>query len=729
MSNWGGYIKLKGETEYKKALREISANMRMLTSEMKVATSMYDRNDKSVENLTGQNEVLTKRIAEQEKKVKLLAGAYLQSVEATGESSQASKKLRTDLNNAQATLNGYERQLRNNTKAIEDFGEESEDAGKGVLKLGDLIKANLISGAVIGGLKALGSAMKQVAGAFVDIGKQAVKSYAEYEQLVGGVETMLGEGSEASKKLMQYAVEGYKTAGISANEYMQQITSFSASLINSLDGDTNKAVEIGNMALIDMMDNANKLGSDIGSIQNAYQGFAKQNFTMLDNLKLGYGGTKSEMKRLLEDAEKLSGIKYDISNLADIYQAIHVIQDMKWGMSGTTDIKRLTTIEGSLKGLKASWSNLVTGIANDNADFSKLINNFVDSIVIAGENLLPRISIVIDGIVDLVMAIGEKLVEKSPELIEKGMELINKVVSGALIMLPKMVEVANLLMSNIAVTIIANLPLLIESGVKIIVSLVQGLGQSLPTLIPVIVEALMTMVDTLIKNIDVIIDAGIELILGLADGLILAIPQLIEKIPIIIESLIKAIIENYPKIIKAGGELLGKLGIGIVGAIGDLVMQLPKVLKAILEGINEWGKTFQETGANFVSGIWKGISDRLDWFKQKIRGWVGDVMKFIKKLFGISSPSKLFKDEIGTNLALGIGEGFSDTMRNVSKDMANAIPTEFDANIHQETKVINPEQTMMVKAFKEALKGVKVIMNDREMGEFVTDTVGKVVFT
>lgn len=280
----------------------------------------------------------------------------------------------------------------------------------------------------------------------------SVKQFAEYEQLVGGVETLF---KDSSNKVMDYANNAYKSAGMSANEYMSTITGFAASLLQGLGGDTEKAAQIGNMAVEDMSDNANKMGTSMESIQNAYQGFAKQNYTMLDNLKLGFGGTKEEMQRLLQEAEKISGIKYDIGNFNDIIEAIHVIQT-EMGITGTTALEASETIEGSLNMTKSAWSNLLTGMADDNADFETLVGNLVNSLGSLGENLLPRIKIAIEGIGELIRTLLPKVLDEIPEMMaslfpesmqedvkrifEGIVEAIKTAVDVAVQLLPKIVE-------------------------------------------------------------------------------------------------------------------------------------------------------------------------------------------------------------------------------------------------------------------------------------------------
>ena len=301
------------------------------------------------------------------------------------------------------------------------------------------------------------STMAKVGGAAIAAGaagvaaltKMGVEGFAQYEQLTGGVETLF---KDSQGTVMRYAENAYKTAGMSANQYMETVTSFSASLIQSLDGDTAKAAEIGNMAITDMSDNANKMGTSIEMIQNAYQGFAKQNYTMLDNLKLGYGGTKEEMQRLLDDASKISGIKYDISSFADVTEAIHVMQE-EMGIAGTTAAEAATTIEGSIGMMKAAWQNLVVGMADENANMEVLIGNFVESTATAAQNILPRISQALAGIGEVITGLAPVIAQALPVLVETV------------------------------------LPSLLAAGVSLVTSIVQGVVAALPALYTALLEA------------------------------------------------------------------------------------------------------------------------------------------------------------------------------------------------------------------------------------------------
>lgn len=289
------------------------------------------------------------------------------------------------------------------------------------------------------------------AGAIGVLTKLSVEQYAEYEQLTGGVETLFKNSSD---KVMEYANNAYQSAGMSANEYMSTITGFAASLLQGLGGDTEKAAQIGNMAVEDMSDNANKMGTAIERIQDAYQGFAKQNYTMLDNLKLGYGGTKTEMERLLADAQKISGVKYDISNFNDVIEAIHVIQE-QMGITGTTAKEAATTIEGSLNMTKSAWKNLLTGMADSNANFDVLVQSLVNSLGSLGENLLPRIKIAIEGIGKLIRTLLPEILDEIPEMLaslfpESMQEDIKIIFQGIVEAIKTTVDIAMQLLPKIA---------------------------------------------------------------------------------------------------------------------------------------------------------------------------------------------------------------------------------------------------------------------------------------
>ena len=336
----------------------------------------------------------------------------------------------------------------------------------------------------------------------------AVNNYAEYEQLVGGVETLFKKSADV---VQQYAANAYKTAGMSANEYMETVTSFSASLLQSLDGDTNAAAEKANLAITDMSDNANKMGTSMEMIQNAYQGFAKQNYTMLDNLKLGYGGTKEEMQRLLKDAEKLSGQKFDLSSYADIVDAIHVVQT-EMGITGTTAKEASETISGSLASAKSAWSNLVTGIADDGADFDSLMDNFVESVTTSADNIAPRIGIALNGVAKLIKEIVPVAMQYIPEIITE--------------FLPTIADSAVGIVSSIANAILENLDQVIDMGIDIVEYLKNGIIENLPMIVESASEIVNTLSEKIIELSGVLAEAAYELVDALGNELSEQIPGL-----------------------------------------------------------------------------------------------------------------------------------------------------------------------------------------------------------
>ena len=730
-SSFGGTVKLNGEDEYKKALRDITSNLKLVSSELKLTNTEFSNGDKNIKQAKTSYDSMKNTLQSQKDKVKELKEALSKMEKEYGSNNETVRIFKTQLNNAENQLKQMEDATDKSNKELKEMKKGFDDAGDGALKFSDVLKANVLGDVIVDGLKKIGSATLEIGKAFVEVGKQAIDNYADYEQLIGGVETLF---KDSASIVEGYANNAYKTAGLSANDYMETVTSFSASLLQSLNNNTAKSAEVADMAITDMSDNANKMGTDMSMIQSAYQGFAKQNYTMLDNLKLGYGGTKSEMERLLTDAQKISGIKYDISSFADITQAIHVMQE-EMGITGTTAKEASTTIQGSVSSMKSAWSNLLTGVADDNADWGTLVNNFVDSVVTAADNLLPRIETAVEGVGLLITDVLGLLLDK---LVPMGIQLIQNLITGISDQLPDIISSVNNAISVIISGLIDMLPQLLQIGIQIIVSLVQGIAQSLPTLIPQMVDAIIIMVDTLLDNIDLIIDAALILIISLAQGLIAALPKLVEKIPEIIDKLVVTLTnpQMMEKIITTAGLLIGALARGLIKAIPQLISSVPKLLSSIVQGLKNGFVMMAESGKNLVQGLWAGLTNNLDWIKNKIKGWVGNVTGFIKKLFGINSPSRLFRDEIGTNLALGIGEGFSDTMDDVTQEMANAIPTEFDTTINSKIGSNSYQNVAssssfdnMVVAFKTALKDVKVIMDEKEMGTFVTNAVEEVVYS
>ena len=591
--NFGLKIGLEGEKEFKKALSEINQSFKVLGSEMKVVSSQFDKNDNSVQALTARNQVLNKEIEAQKQKIETLRAALANASESFGENDRRTQSWQIQLNNATAALNDMERELDRNNAALDeaeremddvadsadDMEEEIDDAGDAADKSSGKFEK---FGSV---LKGIGTAMGAVAvaagAAAVSLGKEVIAAYADYEQLVGGVDTLF---KESSQELQTYAANAYKTAGMSANDYMETVTSFSASLISSLGGDTEAAVKYADMAITDMSDNANKMGTDMELIQNAYQGFAKQNYTMLDNLKLGYGGTKTEMERLLADAQAISGIEYNIDSYADVVEAIHVIQD-SMGIAGATAAEAENTISGSINSLQAALQNMLVGFGDANADMNMLCQNMVDAL----QNVIKNVTPVIENMVKVLPTVTDALLtafaDLLPSLLDTVTQLFTQILNTILTLLPQLIPAAVSAIMTIVQALIDNLPLLVDAAVQLVVSLVKGIGSALPQLIPAAVQAIVTIVQGLIENLPMILDAALQLIMGLAEGLLTAIPILIEALPSIILAIVDFIIGAIPQIIEAGIQLLTSLVSALPEIITAIVAAIPQIIEGIITAV------------------------------------------------------------------------------------------------------------------------------------------------
>lgn len=581
-----------------------------------------------------------------------------------------------------------------------------------------------IGSAVNTAVKASAAAVGAASAGVAALGTACINAYADYEQLAGGVETLFKDSADT---IQTYADNAYKTAGLSANEYMETVTSFSASLLQSLDGDTEKAAAAADLAITDMADNANKMGTAMESIQNAYQGFAKQNYTMLDNLKLGYGGTKEEMQRLLADAEKLSGVKYDLSSYADIVEAIHVIQT-EMGITGTTAKEASTTIQGSVASMKAAWANLMVGMADDTQNFDMLLSNFIESIGTVADNLLPRIGIVIEGMGKLVAGLAPEIAsalptltnELLPNLVELGVQSISALVQGIQENGDSLAAGALSIVGTLAEGIAELLPMVADTAASLAVSLADGLTESLPNIIPVAIETISTLVENLTENANTVIEAGIQIILALGEGLIAALPQLIETVPQIVINIANVINDNAPKLVDTALYLITRLAVGLVQAIPTLVVNIPKIIEAIVaafmafqwlnlgkqlidgvaNGVKKAGESMataakntfskfksklvgvevaselKNIGKHIIDGIVGGIKNSLSKIAN-IAGKIKDtLLSKLKGLFRIASPSKLMKEEVGAYIGEGIAVGIEESGQmavDAAEDVADKI--------------------------------------------------------
>lgn len=479
------------------------------------------------------------------------------------------------------------------------------------------------------------AAVGAAAAGIVALTKAAVENYAEYEQLVGGVETLFKNSADI---VQGYAANAYKTAGLSANEYMSTVTSFSASLLQSLGGDTEAAAKYADMAISDMSDNANKMGSSMESIQNAYQGFAKQNYTLLDNLKLGYGGTKTEMERLVADAAKVdSSIDKNSLSFGNIVKAINVVQK-EMGIYGTTALEAEKTISGSVASTKAAWENLVTGIADDNADFEVLINNFVGSAGTALENILPRVEQALNGAASLIENIVPIIVNKIPEIITN------------------------------------NLPSIANSALNIIETLVNGLTDNVDELIPSVLEIISTIVKRLTQLLPKITQSALDLIITLAEGLITYLPELTDSVVDIILKIVDVLTNpnNLSRLISVALRLILELANGLIRALPELAAKVPQIITSIVTTLIKSLPQIVSVGRQIVSGIWQGIQNAKAAFFANVQNFFSGIVDSVKKKLKIQSPSKVFA-EIGRFMAEGVGVGWNSAFRDIQRDINDSL--------------------------------------------------------
>ncbi len=639
------------------------------------------------------------------------------------------------------------------SSAIKATGDAAAAAAKG----GFTVLTNVVGGTA----KAFGAFSIAAITGLASITKGAVENYAAYEQLVGGVETLFGT---SAGKVQEYASNAYKTAGMSANQYMETVTGFSASLLQSMGGDTEAAAEKANLAITDMSDNANKMGTSMDSIQTTYQGFAKQNFTMLDNLKLGYGGTKEEMQRLLDDATKLSGVKYDISSYADIVDAIHVVQT-EMGITGTTAKEASTTIQGSLDSTKAAWSNLLTGLADEDADMGALIDDLAASVETVITNIMPRVIQAITsttqmvpqiitalsgaavqvagtmggllqtlipqllqaffgliqagidllptlvpqllqaaitlftGLLDglnqtipqllamlpvLIQNITSTLTANLPQIITSGIDILINLINGITNAIPQLIESIIALFPVIVQAIMNNLPRIVEAGLNLLISLISGIVQALPQLISMLPQVISTIINTLTSMLPQIIQMGITLLQTLINGLIQALPSLIAAVPQIISSIINTLTNNLPQIITMGITLIGSLISGLIQALPSLIAAVPQIISAIWDTImnTDW----LSLGGNIINGVIQGVKNAAGSLIQVFKDLAASALDAVKDFFGIHSPSRVMRDQVGkmipAGMAIGVEEGMDDEEDRIQEAMRKGVPTTIDSYIN-----------------------------------------------
>ena len=527
----------------------------------------------------------------------------------------------------------------------------------------------------------------------------AVNAYGEYEQLVGGVETLFGaqgmsieqyaqsvgktvsevQGKYASlikaqDNVMENAHQAYIKQGMSANEYMKTVTTFSASLLQGLQGDTVKASKVADMAVTDMADNANKMGTSMEMIQNAYQGFSKQNYTMLDNLKLGYGGTKSEMERLLADAEKLTGVKYDINNLADVYNAIHAIQN-NLGITGTTAKEAMGTIQGAMNMTKASWENLMIGLSDGKQNINELANQFGTSFNTLVDNVFPRIQQAFQTIPQVMTLIIPQLLSTIISLLPTLLSAVGQLISGIAQALPSLATslfgAVKTIFTMIVNTFTSGAPKFMESAKQMVLNMCKGIEQNLPNIISSALDMLLNFSQAVLNYAPQLVSMGMDLLVSLAKGIADAIPTLIAKVPTIISNLANAFSNSASTILFKGIEIIIELGKGLIQAIPTLIANIPKIIKAIIDvwnAVNWWN-----LGKSLISGISKGITSLGDNLKSTVNKIFTNIEDFIKNSLTKAKDGAVNVFGNMGQLLKNIATGIWNTIKSIFTSMSGGI--------------------------------------------------------
>ena len=599
-------------------------------------------------------------------------------------------------------------------KQMKDTGEEFDDAGESSSRFADVLKANLTSEAIIGGLKVLGKGILEVGKAFGSLVVEGVKSFAELEQNIGGSEAVFGEFATSIQKTAEQA---YRTMGTTQSEYLATANKMGA-LFQGSGLDAQRSMDLTTQAMQRAADMASVMGIDTQSALDAVTGAAKGNYTMMDNLGVAMNATTLEAYRVSQGMDTAFS---KMTNAEKAELAMKYFFENTTQYAGNFEREASETISGSIGQLTAAVQTWVAGLGNSEADITVLTQNIVNAFQDVVANVVPVVENIVATIPTVLATLMPAINQLLPMLLTIGANVINTLLDGITSALPALVAAAKPIISVLVTGVMKNLGPILKTGVEILLSLIDGIADTLPDLIPMAVEVIETVIEGLVDNLPKIIETGIKILAGLIEGLTNAIPKLVQFLPRIITTIVQTITQKLPQIIQMGITTLTSLIQGLTNALPQLVKMLPEIIKTIIttltsslpqiilmgvqlltsliEGIVKslgnlatagWEiiKTLVGTlaslpsemwdiGKEVVSGIWEGISDSYTWIKNKIKGWVGNVTKFIKNLFGIHSPSTVMRDQVGKYLALGIGEGFTDEMKYVAKNMVAAVPMDF----------------------------------------------------
>lgn len=547
---------------------------------------------------------------------------------------------------------------------------------------------NKIGGIAKGVAVGVGASITAIGTGLSVLVKNAVDNYAEYEQLTGGVESMFGgieKGAEQIKKVTDTANEAWKNLTMSQNDYYKNFTSTYPLMKNDIE-DQNEAIEQTNRLMTLESDLANTFGYSVEQASTAINWALKGSFNYIDNLNLGIKGTQ---EGFLEAAHNAGYMVNDVKELtsSDILDILEKTA-AQYGVLGKTAEEAMKTIQGSTKAAKSAWTNLVTGIADDNADFDKLVSDFVDSVSAMLDNLIPRILTAIEGLGELIPKLIEVLMNHLPEIITTGQNILNALLQGIVENTPQIASTITQVILSLVDFIIQNLPMVLQAGVTILLELIKGITQALPDLIPTMVQVIMNMVNILLDNIDEIIECGIELLVALTEGIMNALPELIARLPEIIIKITTKLIELSPQLLSAALRIILALAEGLIKYVPEMISRIPQIIKSMINAFKQGLGDFINIGKNLLKGIWEGISNTKEWLVNKIKDIGKTITGAFKKIFGIHSPSKLFRDEIGKNLILGVGVAFEkddDLINKQISDFGDDVYKKMQGAVNMET--------------------------------------------
>lgn len=704
--NFGIKLGVEGEAQFKKALTDINQQFKVLGSEMKLATSQFDKNEDSVESLTAKNEVLGKQIDAQKSKIETLRSALQNASDSFGENDRRTQQWVVALNNAEAELNGMERELSQNEKAIDGIGDEASDAAKQTDNLGDEIEGTAKEADSAGGkFEKLGTVVKGIGvamgAALAAIGTAAVAAGKAL------VDMTVESAAYADEMLTQSTVTGMSVESLQAYSYAADLVDVSLdtltgsmaknvkSMASAADGSAKYADAYKQLGVSVTDANGNLRDSEdvywecidaLGNISNeterdalAMQLFGKSAQDLNPLIAQGSEGIAA----LTDEAHRMGAVLSEES-IAKLGAFDDSVQRLKQGgeaakrVMGTVLLPQLQDLADDGVSLLGEFTTGLVDAGDDFGKISEVIGNAVGGLADMIMEHLPKI---IQVGMDIVMAIGSAIVENLPTIVDCASSIVMTLLEGLIEALPAITEGALQLVLTLVQGIIDNLPAIIEAAINMIVTLATGIADALPELIPSIVEAIILICQTLLDNMDKILEAAFAIIQGLAEGLLNALPKLIEALPQIITTIINFITGNLPKIIEMGIKLVIQLAVGLVKAIPQLIAAIPQIIAALVQGLGQAVGAVVNIGKNIVQGLWSGIQSLASWISNKVSSFFSGIVNGAKRLLGIHSPSKVFAG-IGENMGAGIGVGFTDAMGGVEKDMQKAIPTDFDVDMN-----------------------------------------------